>query len=237
MFKKPRENVLRPVYDKVHKAMQYRYIENCNRLPEPDYTMAGTLYDSNCIQFWSPITNEMVPGIMPIYYISSQGNVYNKRRHTLLPTAQEIKRNELGPYKVALGRSGGEVGITEHLDILVMKAFRPLYRGHMHDPKINVSYIDPDYNNLTPSNLVWTDQRYRDKCEAIKKNRSKAMEDHYMTQLNKHEGERIQALYKGGMNPVYIHDLMLDCYPGIRYDTVYQCCMDLNSDDNKVIYG
>ena len=29
------------------------------------------------MEFWKPITDEMVPGVKPIYYISNIGNIYN----------------------------------------------------------------------------------------------------------------------------------------------------------------
>ena len=101
-------------------------------------------------EYWKPITSEIVPGILPIYYISTWGRVYNSYSNKYYPN----ENNHSERYVVLWLKLSNHDGIKIYLHILMMWVFR-YFEGCEDTDKYEVNHIDGiKYHNWL-WNLEW----------------------------------------------------------------------------------
>ena len=107
------------------------------------YTYNGMIVP---MEFWKPITQEMIPNIKPIYWVSNIGNIYNAESNKYSNIA--IKPGEY--VQVSLRTcDGGQVCI--HIHRLVCMAFH----GMPLDNTYEVDHINCDKTCNYDGNLEW----------------------------------------------------------------------------------
>ena len=99
------------------------------------------------IEFWKPITDEMVPGIKPIYYISNIGNIYNSERDLYF----NIDLSKCKRYVSVSLRLINKKQISIHLHRLVCMAFN----GMPNNEKYTVDHKNFDKLCNCENNLEW----------------------------------------------------------------------------------
>lgn len=121
------------------------------------------------MEFWAPVTEEMVPGVLPIYWISNLGNLYNSE--TGRYSNAKIK---VGDYiRVLLCCKNGEKRMTT-IHRLVCMAFNGLPPG----PDYNVDHINCDKTCSIYLNLEWVTVGENNR-RAHDNDLCKIAEDHY----------------------------------------------------------
>ena len=98
------------------------------------------------MEFWAPVTEEMVPGVLPIYWISNLGNLYNSE--TGRYSNATVKVGDC--IRVLLCCKNGEKRMTT-IHRLVCMAFNGLPPG----PDYNVDHINCDKTCSIYLNLEW----------------------------------------------------------------------------------
>jgi|GEM_PF-1017346 len=98
------------------------------------------------IEFWKPITEEMVPNVKPIYFVSNIGNIYNSENNKY-----SIITLKAGRYvQVSLRtKDGGQICI--HIHRLVAMAFHGMPPSKDHE----VDHVNCDKTCNFEGNLEW----------------------------------------------------------------------------------
>lgn len=123
--------------------------------------MSLNYYNKNIIEpfcfrdeIWKPITDEIVPGVKPIYQISNYGRIYsNSNSRTNSNHTGRILRPNFDDQryiKVGLFRTNGSV-VTRRINRLVLMVFRPIEHSELYE----AHHIDGNFQNNYLGNLVW----------------------------------------------------------------------------------
>lgn len=136
------------------------------------------------MEFWEPITDEIVPNIKPIYFISSIGNVYNSKTNkysniTLVP----------GRYPSVTLQLNNDTPISMDIHRLVCMAF------HGMPPKANyeVDYVNCNNHCTFKGDLEWV-TRQENQNRAYINNLIKSGEDNYRAILSNDDIELLYGL-------------------------------------------
>lgn len=202
------------------------------------YTYNGMIVP---MEFWKPITHEMVPNIKPIYWVSNIGNVYNTE------TNRFFTRNNLDPNKyIRLGFVSINGGfVYESLHRLVCMAFN----GMPENDKMEVDHKNCIKYCNYEDNLEWVTSS-ENKLRAVYNNRHYIGEDYYKAILTNDDVKQIYEMLSQGMPIKEIASIMEErikprIYPGglksIIYSILYGECwksisMDFKFADYNRIY-
>lgn len=106
-----------------------------------------SIFESNCIEFWAPITDRIVPGILENrYFVSSRGNTYNS--HTKRPIGLSMHRKG---YKQFAVMTKDQKQVTKKLHRYIMETFCWFPGCEMYE----VNHIDGNKLNNDLYNLEW----------------------------------------------------------------------------------
>lgn len=136
------------------------------------YDLSNYTYEGYIVpmEFWKRITNEMIPGIKPIYWISSIGNIYNEE------TGKCFNRASMAPnryIRVSLKSITGGV-IYESVHRLVCMAFN----GLPTDERPIVDHLNNDRTCSYEGNLEWVNYS-ENNSRAVERGRQHIGEDNY----------------------------------------------------------
>ena len=164
------------------------------------YSLDNVYYNGLAIpmEFWKPITDEMVPGVRPIYYISNIGNLYNSELGRY--SSASIKEND---YVRVILRAvdGKQISTTIHR--LVALAFL----GMPPNKNMEVDHINCDRTCSLENNLEWV-SKYENCIRAHENGRCKTGEDYYNSIFTNKEVEDICKMLESGMSISEIADIM-----------------------------
>ena len=99
------------------------------------------------MEFWKPITDEMVPGIKPVYYISNIGNIYNSEKDLYF----NIDLNKCSRYVPVTLTLKNKKQVHIHLHRLVCMAFHGIPAPDMN----SVDHLNFDKLCNCENNLEW----------------------------------------------------------------------------------
>ena len=183
------------------------------------YDLSSYTYNGNDIpmEFWKPITNEMVPNIKPIYWISNIGNVYNAE------TGKYFTRTNLSSDKyirlsfVSIDGSP----CYESLHRLVCMAFNSMPPTKSHE----VDHINCDKSCSYEGNLEWVSSS-ENKLRAISNNLYSIGENYYKAILTNDDVEIICQMLSQGIEISKIASYMEEyikprVYPGGLKSLIY----------------
>lgn len=106
-----------------------------------------SIYDSNFIEFWAPVTNRLIPDIIPNrYYISTFGRTYNNK--TKRPIGLSMHRKGYIQFSVM---TTDQRQVTKKLHRMIMFTFC-YFPGC---EKYEVNHIDGIKTNNNITNLEW----------------------------------------------------------------------------------
>ena len=116
--------------------------------PDMTYNLQTYMYNGLIVpmEFWKPITQEMVPNVQPIYYVSNLGNIYNSKRNTY----SNIAIGNFRYVQVTLRTVDGKQ-VAIHIHRLVCMAFHGLPPSKDHE----VDHINCDKHCNYDGNLEW----------------------------------------------------------------------------------
>ena len=104
-------------------------------------------YDSNCIEFWAPIGDNAIPGVIPNrYWISTFGRIWNNNRMNFMSYSMHKK----GYWQIALPTVDGN-RITRKIHRIVMTTF--CYFPGFENYEVN--HMDGNKQNNFILNLEW----------------------------------------------------------------------------------
>lgn len=140
------------------------------------------------MEFWKPVTDEMVPGIIDGFWISNIGNLYNSVTGKF--SNAKVKPNDY--IRVLLPLKDGTKRMTT-IHRLVCMAFN----GMPPDLSYEVDHINCDKTCSFEGNLEWVTKQENTK-RAHENNLAPTAEDHYKSILSNEEVIEIcQMLQKG----------------------------------------
>lgn len=116
--------------------------------PNMTYNLQSYFFNGLIVpmEFWRPITQEMVPNVQPIYYVSNLGNIYNSKKNTY----SNITLHPGNYVQVSLRTvDGGQISI--HIHRLVCMAFHGLPPSPDHE----VDHVNCDKTCNYEGNLEW----------------------------------------------------------------------------------
>lgn len=147
------------------------------------YDLEKVYYNGYIIpmEFWKPVTQEMVPGIRPIYWISNIGNLYNSE--TGYYSNATIHPNDYIRIMVQM-QDGTRQMTTIHR--LVCLAFN----GIPEDFAYEVDHINCDKTCSVENNLEWV-TKYENNMRARNNKLIPVAEDHYRSILTNDEVHEI----------------------------------------------
>ena len=178
------------------------------------YTYNGMIVP---MEFWKPITQEMVPNIMPIYWVSNIGNVYNAHLN------RYFIRNNVQPDKYVRlcfkSINGGF--IYESVHRLVCMAFN----GMPLEPNMEVDHVNCIKSCNYELNLEWVTSQ-ENKLRAVKNNLHHIGEDYYKAILTNDEVKEICIMLTNGVPVKEIAYIMEEkikprIYPGGLKSLIY----------------
>lgn len=151
-----------------------------------NYTYNGLIVP---VEYWAKITDEMVPGVRPVYWISNLGNLYNEE--TGRYSNATVKPNDY--IRVMLYHKDGVPHMTT-IHRLVCMAFHGLPPG----PKYDVDHINCDKSCSFEGNLEWVTKR-ENNIRAHNNNLCQVGEDHYRSILTNDEVHEICRMLSEGI--------------------------------------
>lgn len=116
--------------------------------PNMTYNLQSYYYNGLIVpmEFWKPITQDMVPKVQPIYYVSNLGNIYNSKKNTYSNIAIRY-----GNYVQVSLRTIDNRQVSIHIHRLVCMAFHGLPPSPDHE----VDHINCDKTCNLDQNLEW----------------------------------------------------------------------------------
>ena len=128
-------------------------LENINRIPNP-LQQPNSIYKSNCVEFWKPITSNEFPGIDEgRYYVSSFGNTWDCK----LNKPMSIVCSKGNKYYVqASVHTDNNNCSPVKIHRMVMILFSPIENYNNYQ----VNHIDGTHSNNVLYNLEWCDDSY-----------------------------------------------------------------------------
>ena len=169
------------------------------------------------MEFWKPITDEMVPGVKPIYWISNLGNLYNSELGRY--SSATVTPNDY--VRVMLVHKDGSKHMTT-IHRLVCMAFNGLPPG----PEYEVDHKNCIKSCSVENNLEWVTKQENNR-RAHDNNLCQVGEDNYRSILTNEEVHEICKMLEDGIPIKTIASIMTDkIYPrkfsnGIS-DIIYQ---------------
>jgi hypothetical protein len=113
-----------------------------------DYINQQPMLENYLYEFWSLITDYVVPNIYPFrYYISTYGRVYDAKKNILIA----ISLGTNGYLRLSLALNQPYLKITKHPHRLVMLTFKPIYNSYLFE----VNHKDGRKTNNFIGNLEW----------------------------------------------------------------------------------
>ena len=160
-----------------------------------NYTYDGLIV---AMEFWKDITDEMVPGVRPVYMISSLGNLYNKETGQF--SNASIKPNDY--IRVILRDvDGNQISTTIHR--LVCLAFN----GPCPGPGYEVDHINCDRTCSFYQNLEFVPKRENTR-RAVEKGRHEFGERRYNAKMTNDEVREICEMLSKGIPIKEIAEIM-----------------------------
>ena len=155
------------------------------------YDLNNTYYNGLIvpIEFWKPITDEMVPGIKPIYYISNIGNIYNSELGRY--SSMKVKNDDYARI-ILRSKSGKQISTTIHR--LVCMAFNGMPPG----PGYDVDHKNCDRSCSIENNLEWVTKK-ENSIRAHKNNLCQVGENNYRSIMTNNEVEEICKMLSNGI--------------------------------------
>ena len=114
-----------------------------------EYYKCRSIYESNIVEFWKPITSDIVPNVIPNrYYISSKGNTYNSNTHKPIGLSTHKKG-----YKqftmISKSDDGKSKQVTRKIHRCVLELFNPIENSDkLEAVHKNGNILDNDISNL-----------------------------------------------------------------------------------------
>lgn len=150
------------------------------------------------MEFWKPVTDEMVPGVEPIYWISNIGNLYNSKTGKFSNAL--IKENDY--VRVMLSHKDGSKHMTT-IHRLVCMAFH----GLPPEPNYEVDHVNCIKSCSVENNLEWVTKQENNR-RACENNLLHVAEDNYHSILTNEEAEEICIMLSNGIPIRTICDIM-----------------------------
>lgn len=183
------------------------------------YNLNDMYYNGYAIpmEFWKPVTDEMVPGVLPVYWISSIGNLYISD----IGRFSNAKPKENDYIRVLLRMRDGSRKMTT-IHKLVCMAFK----GIPEDLTYEVDHINCDKSCSLENNLEWVTKKENNN-RARNNNLIPTAEDHYKSILTNNEVMEICEMLQKGLNINYIcktmeNKILPRQYAGGLQSIVYQ---------------
>lgn len=153
------------------------YLDNFNQ---------RSIYDSNCLEFWAPVIDRVIPGVIPNrYYVSTFGNTYNSS--TKKPIGLSMHRK--GYYQFSV-MTVGHKQKTKKLHRIIMETF--CYFPGCENYSVN--HIDSNRLNNNITNLEWITEQ-GNTIHGINNGYKKVFGNEYKVVLTDEDVDKIIDLY------------------------------------------
>ena len=110
-----------------------------------------SIFQSNVVEFWAPITNLVIPGVIPgRYFVSSWGNTWNTKTQSPIGLSLH-KKGYWQSHFSAISADGKSISITRKIHVIIMKTF-------CWFPDCNqyiINHMDTNKQNNNLYNLEW----------------------------------------------------------------------------------
>lgn len=164
------------------------------------YDLNNTYYNGDIIpmEFWKPVTDEMVPGVLPVYWISNIGNLYISD----LNRYSNAKVNKNDYVRVLLRMKDGSRKMNT-IHRLVCMAFN----GMPPDLSYEVDHVNCDKSCSIENNLEWVTKKENNN-RARNNDLIPIAEDHYKSILTNNEVKEICEMLQKSIPINDICDIM-----------------------------
>ena len=161
-------------------------------------------YDSNCIEFFAPITDQSVPGVIPgRYWISTFGRIWNNNRQNFMHYSMHMKGYWQAQFRCLPGCGGASGSITRKIHRLIMTTF--MYFEGCEEYEVN--HIDGCKTNNIITNLEWCTHS-ENTIHAINMGLKQIFGHDYQVRLNNDQVKQIYELAALGYKAEEIMDIM-----------------------------
>lgn len=156
-------------------------------------------YESNCLEFWSPVIDRVIPNVLENrYYISTLGRTYS----IVTKRPFGLSTHRKGYYQYAFTTKDGK-RITRKLHRVIMMTFAYFLGCENYE----VNHIDGNKKNNELSNLEWCTSS-ENTIHAINNGLKTVFGNEYKVYLSNEQIEKILYLY----NEENINDPLLIAY-------------------------
>ena len=176
-----------------------------------------SMFESNVIEFWAPVTDLIIPGIMPgRYWVSSWGNTWNIAYQEPFGLSEHRK----GYYQYAFtcyDQTGNYYRITRKLHIVIMKTFCYFPGCDSYD----INHKDTNKKNNKLDNLEWCTSS-ENTIHAINNGVKTVFGRTVGTVISDEMVGEIYSLFCSGMTVKEIHNI--DKFKDININTLSGIC-------------
>lgn len=149
-----------------------------------------SIFQSNVIEYWAPITDLIIPGIAPgRYFVSSWGNTWNT--YTQSPIGLSLHKKGYWQIQMATKTlDGSYLPITRKIHVLIMKTFCwfPECDNYI------INHMDSNKQNNNLYNLEWCTES-ENTIHAIKNNKKTIFGADYTVNITDEQVGLIYNLY------------------------------------------
>lgn len=166
-------------------------IMNYYNFPPMTYDLGSYFYNGYVIpmEIWRPITDEMVPNVQPIYWVSNIGNIYNSKKNRFANINVQNMR-----YAQVTLHTIDKKQVSIHIHRLVCMAFHGLPPTKDHE----VDHVNCDKKCNYEENLEWVTAK-ENMGRAYINNLIKMGEDNYRSILTNNDIEYMCSLLQQGI--------------------------------------
>lgn len=187
-----------------------------------------SIFQSNVIEFWAPITDLVIPGIKKNnYWVSSWGNTWNM--HTKSPVGLSIHTKDYLQSHFMVCRNGKYDQVTMKIHRIIMKTF--CYFPECNEYSIN--HMDCNKRNNNLYNLEWCTES-ENTIHGLENGLRYVFGNKIVDapvqkrEISTHTINEIEKLYKAGFAPNRIMRL-LDLIGSIPFSQVQEICCKLSN--------
>lgn len=174
--------------DFVNYLKEYNYENDIEELKDHK---DRSIYESNVVEFYRPVTDKIIPGICENrYFVSSKGNTLNL--NTGKPIGLSTHRKGYKQFAIMKhNENGTSKQQTKKLHRYIMETFSPLPKEDYK--KYEVNHIDGNKNNNNLYNLEWVTPS-ENTIHAINNNLKTVFGNEYEVQLSYEDVYKIQTM-------------------------------------------
>lgn len=173
-------------------------------IPNTEFLSHYSIYESNIVEFWKPITTELISQLDPNdngrYWVSSWGRIYDSKYQYLLPLVS-TKGNKY--YEQVNFRDINRKNFTVKVHRLVLLAFMPVKDSY----KYQGNHIDGLHSNNDLRNLEWCTAQYN-RYHSMINNLEDSVFNSKMVKLYPFEVRKIKELKELGYSNSKIIELL-----------------------------